>query len=138
MRDRLAARHFALGALEIDVDPLMVAGRVGEFVDLFLGDRVPVADPDLLAFIGLQIGGAFNFQHRALPLAMRLYADGDCFASLAMTSKKKPSLRGAQRRSNPLLEARKRRFDFLSTCGFASKPFVDGDQLVRCRNVAPA
>src|ERR1700730_5437969 len=106
MRDRLAARHFALGALEIDVDPLMVAGRVGEFVDLFLGDRVPVADPDLLAFIGLQIGGAFDFQHRLLPLAMRLYADGDCFASLAMTPKKKLSLRRAQRRSVPRRSAR--------------------------------
>src|SRR5258708_30898285 len=67
MRDRLAARHLALGALDIDMNPLMVAGRVGEFVDLFLGDRKPVADPDLLAFKGLQIGGAFDFQHRGLP-----------------------------------------------------------------------
>src|SRR3981081_3809838 len=67
MCDRLAARHLALGALDIDVDPLMVAGRVGEFVDLLLGDRVPIADPDLLAFIRLQIGGAFDFQHRGLP-----------------------------------------------------------------------
>ena len=48
------------------MDPLMVTGRVGEFVDLLLGDRVPVADPDLLALIGLQIGGAFQFQHRVL------------------------------------------------------------------------
>src|SRR3981189_1699881 len=67
MRDCLAARHLALGALDIGVDPLMVAGRVGEFVDLLLGDRVPIADPDLLAFIGFQIGGAFDFQHRVLP-----------------------------------------------------------------------
>ena len=36
MSDRLAARHLALGALDIDVDPLMVAGRVGEFVDVRL------------------------------------------------------------------------------------------------------
>src|SRR5207253_9367582 len=72
MRDRLAARHLALGALDIDMDPLMVAGRVGEFVDLLLGDRVPVADPDLLALIGLQIGGAFDFQHRLSPLVLSL------------------------------------------------------------------
>src|ERR1700730_10534367 len=89
MRDRLAARHFALGALDIDMDPLMVAGRVGEFVDLLLGDRVPVADPDLLAFVGLQIGGAFQFQHRVLPSCC-VPLDGDCFASLAMTPKKRP------------------------------------------------
>src|SRR5438270_13977289 len=87
MRDRLAARHLALGALDIDMDPLMVARRVGEFVDLLLGDRIPVADPDLLAFIGLQIRGAFDFQHRLLLLSC-LFAAEDCFASLAMTSKK--------------------------------------------------
>src|SRR6202043_3446725 len=69
MGDRLAARHLALGALDIDMDPLMVAGRVGEFVDLLLGDRVPVADPDPLAFVGLQVGGAFDFQHRG-PLSL--------------------------------------------------------------------
>src|SRR5258707_13320511 len=101
MRDRLAARHLALGALDIDMDPLVVAGCVSEFVDLLLGDRVPLADANLLAFIGLQIGGAFDFQHRLLPFA-KTYADGDCFASLAMTPKKRLSLRGAQRRSNPL------------------------------------
>ena len=66
MRDRLAARHLALGALDIDMDPLIVAGRVGEFVDLLLRHRVPVADPDLLALIGLQIGRAFDFQHLVL------------------------------------------------------------------------
>src|ERR1700687_3918600 len=79
MRDRLAARHLALGALDIDMDPLMVAGRVGEFVDLLLGDGVPVADPDLLAFVGLQIGGAFDFQHRELPLAKPFGAERACF-----------------------------------------------------------
>src|ERR1700692_650878 len=106
MGDRLAARHLALGALDIDMDPLVVAGGVGEFVDLLLGDRVPVADPDLLALIGLQIGGALQLQYPLLPLAMRLYADGDCFASLAMTPKKKLSLRRAQRRSVPRRSAR--------------------------------
>src|ERR1700730_7924875 len=67
MRDRLAARHFALGALDIDMDPLMVAGRVGEFVDLLLADRVPVADPDLLAGIPDEILRPFDFQHAPAP-----------------------------------------------------------------------
>src|SRR5436853_4577341 len=67
MRDCLAARHLALGALDIDMDPLMVAGRVGEFVDLLLRYREPVADADLLPLIGFEIGGAFHFQHRLLP-----------------------------------------------------------------------
>src|SRR5437879_3077571 len=31
--DRLAPWHVALGALDIHMDPLVVAGRVGEFVD---------------------------------------------------------------------------------------------------------
>src|SRR5439155_10080155 len=97
MRDRLAARHLTLGTLDIDMDPLMVAGRIGEFVDLLLGNRVPVADPDLLALIGLQIGGAFQFQHRLLLLTLswsRLlrFARND--------TKKELPLRGAQRRSN--------------------------------------
>src|SRR4051794_37969025 len=84
MRDRLAARHLALAALDIDMDPLMVAGRVGEFVDLLLRHNVPVADPDLLALVGFQIGCAFDFQHFLL---LPHYADRDCFALLAMTTK---------------------------------------------------
>src|SRR5438067_11281889 len=79
MRDRLAARHLALGALDIDMDPLMVAGGIGEFVDLLLGHREPVADPDLLALIGLQIRGAFDFQHRLLLVAMPFRAERACF-----------------------------------------------------------
>src|ERR1700693_91749 len=67
MGDRLAARHLLPGALDIDMDPLVIAGRVGEFVDLLLGHRVPVADPDLLADIGGEIGSAFDFQHLPLP-----------------------------------------------------------------------
>ena len=37
MGDRTAERA-ALGPLDVDVDPLVVAGRVGERVHLFLGD----------------------------------------------------------------------------------------------------
>src|SRR5712671_266710 len=113
MRDRLAARRLALGALDIDMNPLMVAGRVGEFVDLLLGDREPIADPDLLAFIGFQIGGAFDFQHRGLPRYTSLcgwrllrFARND--------TKKEAVIARAQRRSNPPPEARKRHFDVLS------------------------
>src|SRR5713101_3908836 len=73
MRDRLAARHLAPGALDIDMDPLMVAGRIGEFVDLLLGHRIPVADPDLLALIGFQIGRAFDFQHQVLLIPRLIY-----------------------------------------------------------------
>ena len=47
--DRLAAGHLALGALDIDMDPLMIAGCFGEFVDDRLIDREPIADADLLA-----------------------------------------------------------------------------------------
>src|SRR5262249_42510998 len=43
MRDGLAAGHLALCPLDIDMDPLVVAGGVGEFVYLVLADRVPVA-----------------------------------------------------------------------------------------------
>jgi hypothetical protein len=37
MRDRPLERAFAFGAFDIDMDPLMVAGHVGELVDLVLG-----------------------------------------------------------------------------------------------------
>jgi len=73
MRDCLAARHLALGTLDIDMDPLVIARRVGEFVDLLLRHPEPVADPDLLTLIGLQIGGAFDFQHRLSPRFLRAF-----------------------------------------------------------------
>src|ERR1700676_1387984 len=70
MRDGLAARHLLLRSLDIDMDPLVVAGGIGEFVDLFLGHRVPVADPDLPADIGGEIGPSFDFQHGLLLLLL--------------------------------------------------------------------
>ncbi len=48
MRDRPAERT-GLGPLRVDVDPLVVAGRLGEHVHLLLGDLVPVAVADVLA-----------------------------------------------------------------------------------------
>src|SRR6266699_6256470 len=68
MGDCLATRHLALGTLDIDMDPLVIAGGVGEFVDLLLRHRVPVAGADLLAGVGQQIGWAFDFKHRVAPL----------------------------------------------------------------------
>ena len=49
MGDGLAARHLRLGALDVDMDPLMVAGGVGECVDALLVDRDPVGCADLLS-----------------------------------------------------------------------------------------
>ena len=63
MGDRLAARHLALGALDIDMDPLMVAGCLGEFVDDRLVDGEPVADPDLLADKLGEIGRPLDLDH---------------------------------------------------------------------------
>ena len=48
MGDRAAERP-VLGALGVDVDPLVVAGRVGEQVDLLLGDGRPLGPPEVLA-----------------------------------------------------------------------------------------
>jgi hypothetical protein len=44
--DRAAERRLR-GALRVDVDPLVVAGHVGEGVDLGLRDLVPVGDAEL-------------------------------------------------------------------------------------------
>ena len=67
MRDRLAAGHLLFAALDIDMDPLVIAGRIGEFVDLLLSYLIPVADADLLALMGDEIAAAFDFQHHVLP-----------------------------------------------------------------------
>jgi len=41
VRDRAAERGLFLGALRVDVDPLVIVSGVGELIDLFLGDEVP-------------------------------------------------------------------------------------------------
>ena len=58
--DGRAERRFAASALDIDVDPLVVAGEVGEAIDHFLGDLYPVADSDFLAGEGAQFVQAIN------------------------------------------------------------------------------
>ena len=50
-------------AHRVDVDPLAVAGRLGEAVDARLVDRDPVADADLLADPIGQIAEAFETVH---------------------------------------------------------------------------
>ena len=51
MSDGSAERTLALAAFDVDVDPLVVAGQVGEGVDHFLGDL------DLVAPIPVLVGG---------------------------------------------------------------------------------
>ena len=46
MRDRGAIGALGLGAFDVDVDPLMVAGDVGEVVDPLLADLQPVTDTE--------------------------------------------------------------------------------------------
>src|SRR6201999_3506639 len=41
--DRRPERALLLGPLDVDVDPLIVAGELGEGVDIGLGDRAPLA-----------------------------------------------------------------------------------------------
>ncbi len=42
--------------VRVDVDPLVVAGRVGEGVDALLVDQQPVAVAEMLADGGLELG----------------------------------------------------------------------------------
>ena len=56
MGDRAAERALGLRALHVDVDPLVVTGRVGEEVHPVLGDLHPVAGAELLALQGRQLG----------------------------------------------------------------------------------
>src|SRR5262249_24705887 len=49
-----AAEGTGLGPLDVDVDPLVVAGGVGELVHLVLGDLDPVAVAEVLADAGLE------------------------------------------------------------------------------------
>jgi hypothetical protein len=43
------------GPLAIDVDPLVVAGRVGEQVNSLLGDHVPIAGAKILSGVVFEI-----------------------------------------------------------------------------------
>ena len=49
MGDRRAEGALALGPLDVDVDPLVIAGDAGEGVDVLLGDGAPIRGTDLPA-----------------------------------------------------------------------------------------
>ena len=59
-------RQFALGALDVDVDPLVVARRVGKPIDLLLRDLHPVAHADLAANGRLEIVEIVENAHLSL------------------------------------------------------------------------
>ena len=79
VRDRPPERALRLGALDVDVDPLVVVGRVGEQVHVLLGDLVPVARAQLGAGQPRQLGHGRGRGHRgrssgtdgAVPVAVR-------------------------------------------------------------------
>jgi hypothetical protein len=48
VRDRCAIRTFSAGSLNVDVDPLVVAGGVSERVDAVLIDGDPLGDAEFL------------------------------------------------------------------------------------------
>ena len=89
MGDRAAERRLR-GALGVDVDPLVVAGDVGEGVDLVLGDVEPLADAQLLADPGLEVVDAGDREH-----GCGIYALGPRRAGAP------PTLAGCPRRCSP-------------------------------------
>src|ERR1700722_6160509 len=87
VRDR-AAIGALRGALGLDVDPLMIMGGVGEDVDLVLGDRVPLARPDLLADQVEQVGRLAQLGGHRAPIRLARQAAPDRIAvhgCIAMT-----------------------------------------------------
>ena len=63
MGDRRPERP-VLRALGIDVDPLVVAGGVGELIDPVLGDLQPLAVPEVRARRRAQLVGGLELMHR--------------------------------------------------------------------------
>ena len=68
MRDRGPERRLAAASLGVDVNPLMVAGGVGELVDPLLRDLKPIPHRDLLPYQRLQFLNIryFLFRHDLL------------------------------------------------------------------------
>ena len=60
MRDG-RAEGAVLGALGVDVNPLVIAGGVGKSIDPLLGDLYPVAEAQLLSYRRLQIPGVVEY-----------------------------------------------------------------------------
>ena len=68
------AEGTGLGPLDVDVDPLVVAGGVGELVHLLLGDLDVVAVAEVLADLGLQPVDAFDDRRHGRIIADRVAA----------------------------------------------------------------
>ena len=68
--DGFSAGRFARRALDIDVDPLMVARRVREAVDPLLVDEKPVSDAEFPSGIGGEIRRSVDFDHPIPSLSM--------------------------------------------------------------------
>src|SRR3954447_21803733 len=66
VRDRAAVGALGLGPLDVDVDPLVVTGGVGEEVDRVLGHLVPVARSQLLAHEAGQLRHGRRRGHAAI------------------------------------------------------------------------
>ncbi len=64
-----SAERALLGRLDVDVDPLLVSGRVGERVDLRLVDRVPVTRTDLFTDDCLELVETLEHAGHAKPLS---------------------------------------------------------------------
>jgi len=63
MRDGLAAWHFRFRAFLVDMNPLLVAGRVRKLVDAVLRHLDPVADADLGADRCLEFVESVEYPH---------------------------------------------------------------------------
>ena len=62
MHDRSAERS-CHGALRVNVNPLIVAGYFGKFVDVLLGDLHPVAYAELLANAAANVVESVDDKH---------------------------------------------------------------------------
>src|SRR5262245_4544577 len=58
--DRLALGHLAPGPLDVDVDPLVIAGGVGELVDHGLLHRHPLGRTELFSHVPFQVPGVVH------------------------------------------------------------------------------
>src|SRR5271169_4683868 len=76
VRDRAAVRTLR-GAPGLDVDPLMIMGGIGEDVHLMLGDRMPLARPDLLADHAEQVSRHVQLDGHRAPIRLARQAVPD-------------------------------------------------------------
>src|SRR5690606_26063 len=65
MGDRAPLRHFAAGAFNIDMDPLVVTGRRGKGINARLFDFDPIARSQFLADRPLQFFRRLEYAHAA-------------------------------------------------------------------------